>query len=81
MSFAEDESKQSTHKKLLVQGLPEGLNESYIELFFEDEKKSGGGEIQSVEIIGNSAVIDFKEPGCELALFTRYQIHIVSDCF
>ncbi|XP_062600984.1 protein mono-ADP-ribosyltransferase PARP14-like [Saccostrea cucullata] len=58
-----DASENLHVKALKVTCLPQGINDEQIELFFENHKKSGGGEVEKVEVdeASNSAVVWFKE--------------------
>lgn len=44
-----------------VLGLPEGVDEELLTLYFENKRRSGGGLLVSVEKSGNSAILVFEE--------------------
>lgn len=48
---------------ILVTNLPPNVTDQQIELFFENSKKSGGGEVQRVEYDkeARSAIVTFKD--------------------
>ena len=48
---------------ILVTNLPPNVTDQQIELFFENSKKSGGGEVQKVEYDkeARSAIVTFKD--------------------
>ena len=65
----QDESGESSEKKheeagaIKVTKLPPGTTEEAITLFFENSKRSGGGEVEKVEYdeANHSAVVWFRE--------------------
>lgn len=48
-------------KTVEVLGLPEGVDEELLTLYFENRRRSGGGPLVSVEKSGNSAILVFEE--------------------
>lgn len=52
--------------KLIVRDLPDGVDEDFLEVFFE-KPKFGSNRVQSVELDEEaaSAVITFEDPCCE----------------
>ncbi|XP_062609393.1 uncharacterized protein LOC134271160, partial [Saccostrea cucullata] len=60
---ADRESEEQEVTAVKVTNLPPRTSEDQIELFFENRKKSGGGEVEKVEIdeATNSAIVWFKE--------------------
>ena len=51
---------------ILVSNLPQDANEDFLELFFENRDRQGGGPVKSVEINqeDNTAIIEFQDPEC-----------------
>ena len=71
------ESSEEEHEEagaIKVTKLPPGTTEEAITLFFENHKKSGGGEVEKVEFdeIDQSAVIWFKEAESKDCVILRY---------
>eukprot|EP00794_Sanderia_malayensis_P007532 gene7533-8369_t len=56
-----EEQQQSFPRQLKVQGLPEGINEDVVQLFFEHERKTGGGDIKCIKLVNDTAVIEFED--------------------
>ena len=54
-------------KTILVSNLPTRANKDYLEMFFENTKKQGGGPVKSVDMNEeeDAAIIEFFEPECE----------------
>lgn len=59
-----DESEQSI-KMIKVSNIPTGFSEDSIEFFFENKRKSGGGDIVDLDYDEDShtAIITFEEEG------------------
>ena len=51
-------------RSILVQGIPESVSTDLLELFFENKKRSSGGDIDHIQYEAGTgeAVITFKEP-------------------
>ena len=46
-----------------VCNITEHYEEDYIQMYFENSRKSGGGEVTSVELLGNGeVVVTFNDP-------------------
>jgi len=46
-----------------VQNVTKHYDEEYFEMYFESYKRSGGGEVASIQLLGNGeAVVTFKDP-------------------
>ena len=47
--------------------MPPEVDEEYLEMFFENTKKYGGGPVKDIDIDRDQeiAVIEFEEPECE----------------
>eukprot|EP00794_Sanderia_malayensis_P007527 gene7528-8364_t len=56
-----EEEQQSFPRQLKVQGLPEGVDEEVVQLFFEHERKTGGGDIKCIKLVNDTAVIEFED--------------------
>ena len=49
-------------RSVRVREITKNYDESFLELYFESTKKSGGGEVEAVELLGDGeAVITFKD--------------------
>ncbi len=52
---------QITHT-VRVSGITKNYEEEYLKLYFENQKRSGGGEVAFVELLGcGEAVVTFRE--------------------
>lgn len=73
-------------RRILVSGFPVGITELDLLVFFQSERDSGGGDVETVEIVyPGSAVIVFTEPkviniNCYLFSFDTAMIPIVRNC-
>ncbi|XP_072025000.1 protein mono-ADP-ribosyltransferase PARP14-like [Amphiura filiformis] len=58
------EESEKTSGIIVVQGITESIDEDFLMVYFENVKRSGGGEIENVEMnpSKNSATITFKNP-------------------
>ena len=46
-----------------ISNISKHYDEEFIQMYFESQKKSGGGEVTSVELLGNGvAVVAFEDP-------------------
>lgn len=63
-------------RKLLVQGLPDFVDEEYLEMFFEHTKRQGGGPVRSITINKkeNFAVIEFEEADAIIKVLNKQPI-------
>ena len=54
-------------RSIRIGGITNNYNDQFIELYFENERHSGGGELESVELLGDGEVIvTFKDSKCKL---------------
>ena len=58
---------EASHEKtttILVQNIPQSLDEEVLELFFESKRKKGGGPVKHINLDRekNWAIIEFSEP-------------------
>ena len=65
-----DESEQSlsdlNSRKLIVTDIPSDVTDTVLELYFESHKRSGGGDIESIDrVSASSAIITFEESSGE----------------
>lgn len=59
--------RRPEQRTLKVSGLPPLVEEEILELFFENEKKSGGGNVTKVQILNEgSALVTFEEEKGEI---------------
>ena len=57
------EMVKATKPSIRVRDFNVACDEDFIEYYFGNEKKSGGGELESVEMLsGNEAIITFSDP-------------------
>ena len=54
LSFAEHKEKRQLQREIVVTGLPDNVTHEYLELFFENKDKSGGGPLQELMIDSNT---------------------------
>lgn len=47
--------------RILVSGFPDGTTEDQLIIYFQSERDSGGGDVQSIEIDRWQAVITFEK--------------------
>jgi hypothetical protein len=47
--------------QIVVSGLPEGATESQLMIYFQSERESGGGDVESIEIDGGRAFVTFED--------------------
>ena len=47
--------------QIVVAGLPEGATESQLMIYFQSERESGGGDVESIEINGGRAFVTFED--------------------
>ena len=60
--------EQST--KIWVGNLPPAANEEFLTMFFENEKRKGGGPVSSVEMYeDNTAIVEFEQSEGNKAIF------------
>ena len=59
---------------ILVEGLGPNTDQEVLELFFENTKRSGGGEIQNIKMYQKSgrAIIWFTKADCEYCIAYRF---------
>lgn len=48
-------------RSLEVLDLPDDFDEDYLSIYFENKRRSGGGDVESLERCGNKVVVVFKE--------------------
>lgn len=48
-------------RSLEVLDLPDDFDEDFLSLYFENKRRSGGGDVESLERCGNKVVVVFKE--------------------
>lgn len=60
----ESDAKLERPTKILVSDLPSTAHEDFLELFFENTRKYGGGPVFNIELDEEnaSAVIEFEDP-------------------
>ena len=46
--------------RILVTGFPDGTTKTELTIYFQSERESGGGDVQSIEIDRGQAVITFE---------------------
>ena len=50
-------------RSVRVSGISKNYEDEVLEVYFESNRKSGGGEVESVELLGDGvAIITFKDP-------------------
>lgn len=59
------------NNKLYVKGLSKDTTEAELWIYFQSRKKSGGGDIDSIDYRGESAVITFEEEEVLESVFSR----------
>ncbi|KAJ7374845.1 Poly ADP-ribose polymerase 10 [Desmophyllum pertusum] len=47
--------------RIMVSGLPDGTTETQLVIYFQSERDSGGGDVQSIEIDGELAFVTFED--------------------
>ncbi|XP_062593153.1 protein mono-ADP-ribosyltransferase PARP14-like, partial [Saccostrea cucullata] len=74
-SEAESDLEEEEVTAVKVMNLPPKATEEQIELFFENPRKSGGGEVEKVEFDkdSNSAVVWFKDPEIVASVLQKHQ--------
>ena len=48
-------------RKLLISGYPEGTTSDQLMMYFQSRKKSGGGDVEDIELREGQAVITFEQ--------------------
>lgn len=47
--------------RILVTGLPKGINKSDLIIYFQSARDSGGGDVRKIEIEGKQAIVTFED--------------------
>jgi len=47
--------------QIVVSGFPEGTTESQLMIYFQSERESGGGDVESIEIDRGRAFVTFED--------------------
>ena len=57
----------TTPTHIIVHNVPTEANEEYLQMFFENTKRQGGGPVKNVELFRDEqmALIEFEEPDCK----------------
>ena len=48
-------------RKLLISGYPEGTTSEQLMMYFQSRKKSGGGDVEDIQLQEGQAVITFQQ--------------------
>ena len=48
-------------RRILVSGFPDGTTETQLMIYFQSERDSGGGDVDSIEIDGGRAFVTFED--------------------
>ncbi|KAK3598397.1 hypothetical protein CHS0354_019800 [Potamilus streckersoni] len=74
----EEEEKDPPNLTIEVHGLTERLNEDWLKMYFENSKRSGGGDVSGIEITDGIAFITFADE--DIARRVAGRQHVVSGC-
>ncbi|XP_022787787.1 poly [ADP-ribose] polymerase 14-like [Stylophora pistillata] len=66
-------------KQILVTGFPNGTKEAQLMIYFQSERDSGGGDVDSIEIDRGRAYITFEEAGAARRVVRRNG-HFLQNC-
>lgn len=57
-----DEEEEPILATIVVDGITSKIDDDTLEMYFSSQKKSGGGEIESVRIDGTTGYVTFCDP-------------------
>lgn len=47
--------------RIMVSGFPDGTSKTELTIYFQSERDSGGGDVESIEIDGGRAIVTFED--------------------
>lgn len=47
--------------RILVRGLPEGISETDLTIYFQSTRESGGGDVRDIQIDKRQAIVTFED--------------------
>ena len=63
--------------RIMVSGLPDRTTKTQLVIYFQSERDSGGGDVQSIEIDGERAFVTFEEAKGTFLTFVSYSFSLI----
>ncbi|CAH1268227.1 PARP10 [Branchiostoma lanceolatum] len=70
-SFVEAAKKVKVPSSVIVSGFTSAPDEELLGLYFESERRSGGGKVEKIEARGNEVIVTFKDPAVTQRILAR----------
>ena len=67
-----EEEEEPPLDTIMIEGITDEIDEDTLEIYFENTKKSGGEDINNVEIHGTKGYVTFSDPQGNLILLYSY---------
>ncbi|XP_078364642.1 protein mono-ADP-ribosyltransferase PARP14-like isoform X2 [Oculina patagonica] len=65
--------------QIWVSGFPDGTTKTELTIYFQSERDSGGGDVESIEIDGGRAIVTFEDVKAAARVFGRHN-HRIKNC-